>query len=141
MLPILPGSGDAVTGRLARVTSVLWLRRDLRLDDHPALHAAGNDGPVLALFVLDPVLLRPAGPVLPDAGEQAARRAWQAYRRTRLAAYADDRDRPDLDHTSRISPYLKWGAIHPRTLLADLGPADETFRRELAWREFYATVL
>ncbi|PZS33110.1 MAG: deoxyribodipyrimidine photolyase, partial [Pseudonocardiales bacterium] len=43
------------------MTSVLWLRRDLRLRDHPALHAAGEDGPVVALFVLDAELLRPAG--------------------------------------------------------------------------------
>ena len=40
-----------------------------------------------------------------------------------------------------MSPYLKFGSIHPRTLLADLGPGDATFRRELAWREFYAAVL
>ncbi|HEU5265792.1 MAG TPA: deoxyribodipyrimidine photo-lyase, partial [Jatrophihabitans sp.] len=43
------------------MTSVLWLRRDLRLHDHPALHAAAADGPVVALFVLDPALLAPAG--------------------------------------------------------------------------------
>ena len=43
------------------MTSVLWLRRDLRLRDHPALHEAAADGPVVALFVLDPALLGPAG--------------------------------------------------------------------------------
>ena len=37
--------------------------------------------------------------------------------------------------------YLKYGNIHPRTLLADLGRQDETFRREVAWREFYAAIL
>ena len=56
-------------------------------------------------------------------------------------ATRDERDRPDLDRTSRLSPYLHFGALHPRTLLADLGPRDETFRKELAWREFYAAVL
>ncbi len=78
---------------------------------------------------------------LPDAGEAAARAAWQTFRDERLRSYADDRNWPGLNHTSRISPYLKWGAIHPRTLLADLHESDETFRRELAWREFYAAVL
>ena len=34
--------------------------------------------------------------------------------------YDDDRDRPDHAGTSRMSPYLKWGCMHPRTLLADL---------------------
>ena len=256
--------------------SILWLRRDLRLRDHPALHAAAADGPVTALFVLDPTLLGasgaprtaflyrslraldaaiggalvvrhgrpaevmpalayetgasavhisadfgpygsrrdteveaaldvplvrtgspyavapgritkadgtpyrvytpfyrawvehgwrgpqaqasvewaprdsdgiPADPALPDglelpaAGEAAALDAWRRYRGTRLADYADVRDRPDVDATSRMSTYLKWGSIHPRTMLADLGPHDETFRREIAWREFYAAVL
>ena len=46
-----------------------------------------------------------------------------------------------LDATSRLSPFLKLGALHPRTLLADLGPDDDAFRRQLAWREFYAAVL
>ena len=43
------------------MTSVLWFRRDLRLRDNPALHEAAGDGPVVALFVLDPVLLTPSG--------------------------------------------------------------------------------
>ncbi len=30
------------------MTSVLWFRRDLRLRDHPALHEAAKDGPVVA---------------------------------------------------------------------------------------------
>src|SRR4051812_43066643 len=57
----VPGSAAALTGTLGDVTSVLWLRRDLRLHDHPALHEAAKDGPVVALFVLDPRLLKPAG--------------------------------------------------------------------------------
>jgi deoxyribodipyrimidine photo-lyase len=263
------------------MTSVLWFRRDLRLHDHPALLEAGRDGPVVALFVLDPALLKPAGaprvaylyrtlrtlgeqlrskggelvvrrgdPVnavpkvvreveassvhvsadfgpygrgrddaveaglgevplirtgspyavapgrvvkddgepyrvfsafyrawrehgwrdpagrprvdwhtglagtavprdpplpagleLPAAGEDAARKAWQRYRRVGLGDYGETRDRPDLDATSRMSVHLKFGTIHPRTMLADLGPGDERFRKELAWREFYAHVL
>ena len=44
--------------------AVLWFRRDLRLDDLPALRAAAEAGPdgVVALFVADPALLGPAGP-------------------------------------------------------------------------------
>jgi deoxyribodipyrimidine photo-lyase len=37
--------------------TILWFRRDLRLDDHPALREACRLGPVLPLFVLDPALL------------------------------------------------------------------------------------
>jgi len=33
---------------------IVWYRDDLRLSDHPALHAAAKMGaPVIALFVLD----------------------------------------------------------------------------------------
>ena len=87
----------------------------------------------------------PAGLELPEAGEAAALDRWAEFRDSALDAYADQRDRPDLPGTSRLSVYLKYGAVHPRTLLADLsgndGQGGETFRRELAWREFYADVL
>ena len=87
----------------------------------------------------DPSL--PADVQLPEASEKAARAAWKAFRDKGLAQYADTRDRPDLDATSRMSVYLKYGLLHPRTLLADLGADDETYRKELAWREFYAAIL
>jgi deoxyribodipyrimidine photo-lyase len=63
---------------------------------------------------------------------------WEEFRDERLAGYDETRDRPDLDATSRMSAFLRWGVLHPRTLLQD---CDGTFRSELAWREFYADVL
>jgi deoxyribodipyrimidine photo-lyase len=80
---------------------------------------------------------------LPEPGEAAAERAARRFHDTHLADYAVGRDRPDLDATSRLSPYLKWGCLHPRQLLAQLGRGhgDEVFRTELCWREFYADVL
>jgi deoxyribodipyrimidine photo-lyase len=88
---------------------------------------------------------QPAGLELPQAGEAAALRRWAEFCESALAGYADHRDRPDLAGTSRLSVHLKYGTVHPRTLLADLsgrtGPGAETFRKELAWREFYADVL
>jgi deoxyribodipyrimidine photo-lyase len=78
---------------------------------------------------------------LPPAGEAAAHAAWDAFRASRLTGYGSTRNRPDLDATSRLSHHLRFGEIHPRTLLAALGPDDDTFRRELCWREFYADVL
>jgi deoxyribodipyrimidine photo-lyase len=93
--------------------------------------------------VPDPEL--PAGLELPEAGETVARRRWAAYVEEHLADYDDERDRPDLDTTSRMSRHLKWGEIHPRTMLADLrgrtGTGATAYRRELAFREFYADVL
>ncbi len=48
----------------------------------------------------------PAGLTLPEAGESAARRAWESYVDERLADYDDQRDRPDLDATSRMTVHL-----------------------------------
>lgn len=80
---------------------------------------------------------------MPHAGEPAAMLQWRAFRESGLHAYADNRDRADLDGTSQLSAALRFGEVHPRTLLADLGdaPGHEVFRKELAWREFYADVL
>jgi deoxyribodipyrimidine photo-lyase len=83
---------------------------------------------------------------LPQAGEAAARQAWERFRDERLPGYDDARNTPGVDGTSRMSAYLKYGCIHPRTLLADLAAEEssEAVRRytdELAWREFYADVL
>jgi deoxyribodipyrimidine photo-lyase len=93
--------------------------------------------------------------VLPAAGEEAALARWAQYRSGALADYAALRNRPDLAATSSLSAALRWGEVHPRTLLADLGAdqlgvdqlgvdqpgVGEVFRKELAWREFYADVL
>jgi deoxyribodipyrimidine photo-lyase len=265
-------------------SSVLWLRRDLRLRDHPALLAAADDAPVVPLFVIDPRLWEPAGPprrawlirslkaldaalegrlvirrgdpvavvpavaaeagaakvhvsadagpygrardeavatalqsagralartgspyavgpgtitngtgqpykvftpffktwlqhgwpapapgprgvrwapgvdgerlpaepdlgalVLPEAGEQAALDRWDAFVQDDLAGYGERRDLPAVNGTSVMSAHLKYGEIHPRTLLAALGrhrsKAAQVYRSELAWREFYADVL
>ena len=78
---------------------------------------------------------------LPPAGETAARERWSAFRDGALADYAENRNRPDLAGTSVMSHHLRWGEVHPRTLLADLTPRDEVFQKELCWREFYADVL
>ncbi|SDX73003.1 deoxyribodipyrimidine photo-lyase [Modestobacter sp. DSM 44400] len=84
---------------------------------------------------------------LPAAGEDAAHAAWERFRDERLLGYAEGRNTPGTDGTSRLSAYLKYGCIHPRTLLADLAAHDdggEAVRRytdELAWRDFYADVL
>ena len=82
-----------------------------------------------------------------SVGERAALTRWWEFICTDLVDYAELRDRPDLDGTSRLSVFLKHGEIHPRTLLADLAtlspdaPGLEAFVTELAWREFHRDVL
>ena len=36
------------------MTSIWWIRRDLRLTDNPTLHAALEAGDVVPVFILDP---------------------------------------------------------------------------------------
>jgi deoxyribodipyrimidine photo-lyase len=57
--------------------------------------------------------------------------------------YGERRDLPAVDGTSRLSAAIRWGLVHPRQLLHDLGPerGDAVFARELGWRDFYADVL
>ena len=78
---------------------------------------------------------------LPPAGEQAALERWDVFRKAGLADYDDLRNRADLAGTSALSHHLKYGEIHPRTILADLTDANDGFRREICFREFYADVL
>ena len=84
-------------------------------------------------------------PDMPTAGEDAASRRWGSFLENDVADYDAMRDEPGADRTSRLSPYLKLGVLHPRQLLADLkGRRDSgsaTWTKEIAWREFYADVL
>ena len=82
------------------------------------------------------------GVLIPAAGEAAALELFETFLAGPIENYSDDRNRPDLAGTSKLSIALKWGEIHPRTLLARLGDSSghEVFRKEIAWREFYAEI-
>jgi deoxyribodipyrimidine photo-lyase len=88
---------------------------------------------------------------LPTGGERAAARRLAAFLGERAKDYARLRDLPAVDGTSRLSPYLRFGAISIRTCLeqarelARADPAARTGARkwidELVWREFYAAIV
>lgn len=86
---------------------------------------------------------RPTAAELPEPGEEAAWSRADAFLDGPVFEYGETRNDPSVDGTSRLSPYLKWGTIHPRQLLVRLGPdpSEDIFRSELCWREFYADVL
>jgi deoxyribodipyrimidine photo-lyase len=92
-----------------------------------------------------------AATLLPTGGEAAAWRRLERFLDGGLRDYARRRDLPALDGTSRLSPYLRFGAISPRACVA---AALERAREEracaagarkwvdeLIWREFYAAIL
>ncbi len=88
---------------------------------------------------------------LPTAGEAAALRRLDAFLDGPVGRYAELRDRPDLDATSRLSPYLRLGALSPRVCFARALDAEREMPRarpgirkwldELIWREFYVAIL
>jgi deoxyribodipyrimidine photo-lyase len=80
-------------------------------------------------------------------GEMAAKRALLSFLED-IAGYAQARDIPGQDSTSRLSPYLNWGEIGPRQVWHAVkshpqGHNDgaQTFLKELGWREFCAQLL
>ena len=85
----------------------------------------------------------PEGTTIFPVGELAALARFKEFKKSALDQYDEMRNVPGVDGTSKMSAHLKFGEIHPRTLLAGLGDskAHDTFRKEIAWREFYADVL
>ncbi len=79
-----------------------------------------------------------------NVGERAAHSRLHAFAEAHFSAYSEDRNRPDLPHTSRLSPYLHHGELTPRQIWHYLAqtyahqPAWQrsTFVTEVGWREF-----
>ncbi len=79
-------------------------------------------------------------------GEDGAHHRLDAFLNGPVASYSDQRNRPDLDGTSRLSPHLAFGELSPLQVWTAVrermatGPSDDgsatTFLSEIAWREF-----
>lgn len=71
-------------------------------------------------------------------GEPSALARLRSFAKSSIAAYSTERDRPDHDGTSRLSPHLHYGEISPVQLWHTLAgsPGSESYLRQLAWREF-----
>jgi deoxyribodipyrimidine photo-lyase len=136
-----PGSvrkGDGTPYRVFTPFHRAWLDAGWAAPTHRPARIAVLDLPGESLPSAEP----PPGMSLPAAGEEAAMDRWADFAGAHLADYDHLRDRADLPGTSRLSLPLRWGEIHPRTLLAALDPdRDRRFVAELGWREFYADVL
>lgn len=79
-----------------------------------------------ALLAAEPEALRAlpvdqeVGPVALAGGAAAAVARWRAFLRGALQRYPDDRNQPEQDGTSRLSPYLHFGHIAPHQVFAEL---------------------
>jgi len=79
-------------------------------------------------------------------GEPSARQRLGRFLAGAAGDYAEGRDRPDKDLTSRLSPHLRFGEISPRRIwsktMAAVDAGDvaadqaEKFLQEIVWREF-----
>ncbi|MEO6608503.1 MAG: deoxyribodipyrimidine photo-lyase [Aestuariivirga sp.] len=80
-------------------------------------------------------------------GEQGAQAQLAKFLDEGLIDYAEGRDRPDQNFTSRLSPHLHWGEISPRQVWhatrqamasanGKLDGSGEKFLKEVLWREF-----
>ncbi len=102
-------------------------------------------------------------------GEEGARARLVGFIEDDLMQYADSRDRPATQGTSRLSPHLRWGEVSGRQVwhavagdlneagleleaalaptsdraaeLAGLGRSASAFVRQLGWREFAHHIL
>ena len=80
------------------------------------------------------------------SGEAEAKKLFTRFIDEALHVYAEDRNFPDRESTSRLSPYLHFGEVSPRQVwhalhgeLAKHGKGDasaDKFFSELGWREF-----
>ena len=87
------------------------------------------------------------------AGESEAQRRLASFADFTIYRYAEDRSRMDLDGTSGLSPYLRFGMVSARQAAWAARQAEawaknaaerqgaETWLNELIWREFYAAIL
>ncbi|NIM94980.1 MAG: deoxyribodipyrimidine photo-lyase [Anaerolineales bacterium] len=88
-------------------------------------------------------------------GEAEARLRLQAFTKSlgTIDRYGEDRNRMDLEGTSQLSPYLRFGMLSIREAVAaateamDVSRGEEahngaeTWLNELIWREFYFSIL
>ncbi len=90
----------------------------------------------LKSFTLESVSL------LTDVKQQAS-----SLQSPRIHQYAETRDRMDLDGTSSLSPYLRFGMLGLRQAVSAARQASaesrgaEVWLNELIWREFYIQIL
>lgn len=80
------------------------------------------------------------------AGEEQAQQRLQEFCRERIALYHKQRDFPDLDATSQLSPYLNSGVLSVRECWRQAqtyagGEGVDAWLNELLWRDFYSYVV
>ena len=80
-------------------------------------------------------------------GEEEALDKLKKYLKKDIDNYKENRDRPDFDKTSKLSPHLRFGEISPRMIVnkiikeKKLNTSISTYISEIGWREFSYSLL
>ncbi len=114
----------------------------LNTDRNSAFVPAASLPPSLTLPSALPLEGFPANP------DEATQRL-ETFLTSRINTYGNDRDRMDLEGTSTLSPYLRFGMVSIRSIAARiraLAHVEEsagmnTWLNELIWRDFYLSIL
>jgi deoxyribodipyrimidine photo-lyase len=142
-------------GRGLRVFTPFW-RRVQAMDAPPNPLPAPTRlrrGPGLASETIESLNLEPTRPDWAGGlretwmpGESAAQKRLTHFLEETLTGYTSNRDRPDRDGTSGLSPHLRFGEVGPRQVwhAAQFAAAErpalsadiDKFLSELGWREF-----
>jgi deoxyribodipyrimidine photo-lyase len=148
----MDGSPYTVFTPFSRMWKALGLLRPADLIPAPERLATPMEVPSIPI---------PEQPALPasvpfEAGEAVGLRRLRAFAGgmdAPIYRYGETRNRMDLDGTSQLSPYLRWGmvsslratvaAVHAMENApnAEAKKSAETWLNELIWREFYQTAL
>ncbi len=156
-----PGSIRNVSGKPFRVFTAFWKAclsapspaKPIPAPGKIACPLAFSGGPLASLAVADLEL-----PPKVDwtsgmrqtwqPGEAGAVKQLRRFLDHALEGYSDDRNRPDHEGTSRLSPHLHFGEISARRIWHAVesrsaripagkdGPVGRSYLREIAWREF-----
>lgn len=83
-----------------------------------------------------------------EVSEAAAQARLAQFLAGAIESYDVGRDLPDVDGTSSLSPYLAWGLIGPRQIVAQVRAQSDlskegvqVYLKEVYWREFAYNVL
>ncbi|MEO6433574.1 MAG: deoxyribodipyrimidine photo-lyase [Sphingomicrobium sp.] len=140
-----PSEVRTASGQSYKIYGPFWRRLSTLLPPSPPLPTPGAptiaDGPTSER--LDAWGLRPTKPdwaskfgfdwTPGEAGAAAKLEEFAAH----AAAYADQRNLPSIEGTSRLSPHLHWGEVSARQVWHRLDRRNGSkFLKELAWRDF-----
>ncbi len=79
-------------------------------------------------------------PSLTELGFKRSEKTVQPFQIDDLDNYKIERDIPSLDHTSKLSPHLRFGTVSIRKIV-DKMKGNEVFLSELILREFFMQIL